>query len=54
MNNIYGLYGNYRQRKFTEIFESAEDFLEEYKESPYYDLYNIEALKVSDDNIKVI
>ncbi|MCF0231414.1 MAG: hypothetical protein HUJ63_03900, partial [Enterococcus sp.] len=45
------LYGSFRTRTFTEIWDNADSFLEEYKDSPYYNMFGIE---IADQNIKNI
>ena len=47
-NNSY--YGNFRNRKFTDIFGKVEDFSAEYKASPLYVTNN----KISDASISVL
>lgn len=44
------LYGNYRNRKFSDLFESADEFLDAYKESGLYASNN----KISDDSCKTL
>lgn len=43
LNDLYNnsLYGNYRTRKFTDIFSSVDEFLAEYKSNETYNMQNI-------------